>query len=515
MPTIGVEEVTPTETHGASGVDNVDALLSGSKYSADAGSTTTTLTYSFPNANSLFSEHETAGYGTSDAEPYDGLEGISPTAQSLFKGAVANIERFSNLTFQEVADEGDSAGTIRIAWTTYNENGEDNSVGWAYLPGNNYAAGDIWLRSDISSENDVDFIQTIFHEFGHALGLKHSFEAENEFPALETAFEGNDYTVMSYTVSSRFPDATWTDLWPQSYMYFDILALQEIYGVDTETTGGADSYSYDLGSRFYLTIWDAGGTDTLSVTGGSTNVHINLNPGTWSNVGTTIEYGNNSEVFTDDYTVYIADDTTIENGVGASGDDTLEGNSASNSLKGNGGNDLLLGGGAGDTLVGHAGHDIALAGDGDDAIWAGSGDSGNDIAVGGAGDDILGGGAGDDLLVGGGFDEGSTRQLSSQSEAATLDGDDTLYGSDGNDTVLGGGWDDGAVNDNGRFDDGEQVTSGTGDNILWAGNGNDLVYGAAGSDIIGGRDGSDTIHAGDGDDTVYGGSSDDADFITG
>ena len=103
MPTIGVEEVTPTETHGVSGVDNVDAILSGYKYSADAGSSATTVTYSFPNANSLFSEHETAGYGTSDAEPYDGVEGITPTAQCLFKGAVANIDRFSQLNLNEVS----------------------------------------------------------------------------------------------------------------------------------------------------------------------------------------------------------------------------------------------------------------------------------------------------------------------------------------------------------------------------------------------------------------------------
>lgn len=515
MPTIGVEAITPTETHEGTGNNDVDALFSGYKFSADAGSSLTTLTYSFPTAGSVFSTDEFRGYGETDTEPYTGLAGVSSNVQSLFKFATENLEQFSNFVGQEVSDAGESAGTIRLAWTSFKEGDEDDTVAWAYLPGNHYVAGDIWLQSDIADEDEVDFGHTLFHELGHALGLKHSFEEENGFPALDSSLEGVDYTVMSYSVSARFSNATWADLWPQTYMYLDIKALQELYGTDMVTTGGSDTYVYDMAERYYLTIWDAGGVDTLAVSSGSKSVHLSLVPGTWSNVGTTIEYYDGSIFFTDSYSVYISDDTTLENATGASGDDTIEGNSAANKLKGNAGNDTIIGGAGSDVLTGHSGNDVQLAGGGDDQLWAGGGDLGNDTMVGGSGNDVAGGGAGNDLLVGGGFDEGGAKQLSSQSENAGGDGRDTLYGADGNDTIIGGGWDDGAVNDNGKFDSGEEIVTGTDDNVLWSGDGEDLVYGSAGHDLIGSRGGFDIVYAGEGNDTVFGGASDDRDVIFG
>jgi len=512
--TIGVEAITPTETNGSSGDESVDALLSGHKYSAGVNSSVTSVSYSFPTSDSIFSSNKIRGYAD-DSEPNVGLEGVGSLTKAHVQFIADDLTRFTNLVLEEVPDKGDSAGTIRLAWTSFKEDGDSDSVAWAYLPGNHYVGGDIWLQTGNSSENDIDFQQTIFHEIGHAVGLKHPFETGGDFPALDSQFEGVDYTVMSYTVSARFPTATWADLWPQSYMYFDIKALQHLYGVNTSVTGGGDVYNYDMASRYYLTIWDAGGNDTLSVSNGSKAVHLDLTPGSWSNIGTTIEYYDGSNFFTDKYTVYIADDTILENATGAAGDDTLEGNAADNKLKGNAGDDVLLGGEGDDVLTGHAGNDVQLGGAGNDQMWAGGGDKGNDTMVGGAGHDAVGGGAGNDLLVGGGFKEGNTKQLSSQTESATLDGRDSLYGADGNDTVLGGGWDDGAVNDNGRFDVGEQVTSGTDDNVLWSGNGDDLVYGAAGNDKIGARDGSDTVYGGGGNDTIFGGGSDHSDVIKG
>ena len=189
---------------------------------------------------------------------------------------------------------------------------------FAYLPGRYQAAADIWVVAPNHGENDVDFGHTLGHELGHALGLKHSFEAEEGFPAIAANLEGVDYTLMSYTVSARFPTATYADLWPQTYMYADILAIQHLYGVDTVTTAGADSYAYSQDDRHYLTIWDYGGSDTLSVTG-TKAVKLDLTPGSWSNVGTTIEYWDGSEFFYDSDTVYITPDTVIENATGASG----------------------------------------------------------------------------------------------------------------------------------------------------------------------------------------------------
>ncbi len=70
--------------------------------------------------------------------------------------------------------------------------------------------------------------------------------------------------------------------------------------------------------------------------------------------------------------------------VGASGDDTLSGNSNVNNMIGGDGNDVLAGGAGRDVLAGGAGNDTLDGGSGDDWLIAGGGD---DHLLGGAGDD--------------------------------------------------------------------------------------------------------------------------------
>jgi len=515
----GVDSTVPAEDVSLSGTNAIDGLVFGRRWVSDTNSDVTTISFSFPDEDSLYSTDPDTGYGTSGEEPHTGLAGLSASAQNIFLAALDNLSSFSKLAFVQVEDSGNSAGTIRVAFTGIED---EDSVAWAYLPGNYQAAGDIWVLSENHSEDDVDFGQTLTHELGHALGLKHPFETEDGGEALSSDLDGVDFTVMSYNVSARFPTATYADLWPQTYMYADILALQYIYGVDTVTTASTDSYVYDQGDRHYLTIWDYGGNDTFGVTGGTTNVKLDLTPGSWSDVGTTIEYSDDVQFFYDSETVYITPDTIIENAFGAGGNDTLQGNSAENKLTGNDGNDKLMGdagadrlkgndgddfldGGSGaDVLTGGTGDDVVVAGAGNDTLWAGAGDEGDDIMAGGAGNDIIGGGAGDDLLIGGGLDDGATRQLLTTNEDSEEDGSDALFGGAGDDTLLGGGWDDSVV-DNGRYDDGEAVTSGTGNDEIWSGTGDDKIIAAAGDDVLGGGTGDDTIDGGGGNDLFYGG----------
>lgn len=500
----GVESAANARDVSASGNNIIDGILSGTAWVTNAGSDVTTLSFSFPTANSLFSEDPDRGYDTSGQEPHTGLDGLSEYGQSLFLLALNNLQSFSKLAFTQVDDEAQSAGTIRVAFTGLMD---EDSVAWAYLPGNYQAAGDIWVLSENHSEDDVDFIQTLFHELGHALGLKHPHEAEGDFPTIAAEYDGIDFTVMSYNISGRYANAEAADLFPQTYMYADILALQHIYGVDTETTAGADTYLYDLNQRYYATVWDYGGNDTIQISGSGKSVKVDLTPGSWSNVGTTITFFGGGDSWQDSNSLFITPDTIIENAVGADGDDTLQGNDAANNLKGNAGADKLYGGAGADILVSGAGADVADAGAGSDTLWAGAGDAGNDTMIGGAGNDIIGGGAGSDLLIGDNADDGPVMQLLAVNGDADINGNDIIFGGSGDDTILGGGWRDAAVSDNGQYDAGEAVTDGAGNDVIWSGSGADLIIATAGNDVLGGGIGMDTINAGGGNDLIYGGAA--------
>ena len=195
---------------------------------------------------------------------------------------------------------------------------------------------------------------------------------------------------------------------------------------------------------------------------------------------------------------------------GTNASDTLAGMEGNDKLLGNVGDDALYGGAGNDRLIGGTGNDIASGGDGNDQLWAGADDIGNDTVIGGAGNDIVAGGAGNDFLVGGSMNAGNMLQLpENSSQEPSEAGADIIYGGTGNDTLIGGDWNDNAATNNGIYDIGEEITTSTATNTMWAGTGADLLFGAAGSDIMGGGEGDDTISGGNGNDTIYGGSSSD------
>lgn len=452
--------------------ETFDGVLEGHHYSPDPNGPTTTLTYSFAGPGS---QYDSASYSGRNW-PNDGLTRLSDADIQLFEAQLQFVSNITNLEFQRVEDGGTAAGTIRPVWF---KGTSETFSGYAEAPyPPKAAAGDIWFSQKIlTNGSHNEFGRILIHELGHALGLKHPHEPRPGFPVLDTEWLGREYTIMSYKVSVRHGEMTQDDIHPQTFMYLDIQALQHMYGVDTVTTGGNDTYTYSQKTAHYLTIWDAGGIDTLEVTGGSRPVQLDLRPGSWSNVGSNINYNNGTPILqaNENKTIFITPDVTIENAVGADGHDLITGNDAANVLKGNDGNDSMYGGARNDTL------------------WAGKSDTGNDLLVGGSGNDTLGGGAGNDFLVGG--DE-------------QADGSDKLYGGDGDDTLIGGGWQD-TILKNKMFETGEEILTSTEADVIWAGSGNDLILAAGGNDTIGAGTGNDQIEAGGGDDRIFAYSGDD------
>lgn len=467
----------PIEQYEISGVQNVDSLLTLVRFKDLIEDGVTIVTYSIPTTGSVYSAD---GYSPdkADSEPYNDISYLTQSEVVLFEDALNQISSFANIEFERVEDNSTSAGTIRPAWTGIEG---ENAAAWAYTPFSAPQSGDVWFLSEnLETGGDGSyFLAVLLHELGHAVGLKHPFEEDGSGVVIQDEYDGLEYTVMSYTTSVESDAVQSLSYYPTTYMYYDILALRYIYG-DVDTAPENTTYVWENGQTYYETIWDTGGRDTYDASSQTSNVHLDLQPGSWSNVGSTIQmYGAAGNVVgTKTETVFTPPEVTIEKAIGGSGDDTLTGNAAANVLIGNAGDDKILGGQGADTLRGNAGDDTVRGGDGSDVVWAGADDRGDDNVDGGAGADSIAGGLGDDFLVGGA-------------------GADVIYGGEGDDTLHGG--DFGVAVD----------VIDTSQNRLWSGAGDDVITGAGGHDAIGAGSGDDIISAGAGNDTVFGGEEGD------
>ncbi len=177
------------------------------------------------------------------------------------------------------------------------------------------------------------------------------------------------------------------------------------------------------------------------------------------------------------------------------GNDTVYGGAGDDTINGGAGDDTLYGDGDDDTISGGDGNDTIFGNDGDDEIEGGDG---NDIAFGGAGSDDIDMGDGDDF-IGTSDDDGS---------------DDNYDGGAGNDTVSFATDVEGVtVNmdevDNDEFDIDANTARGddTGEDTI---EGIENVTTGSGDDVIIGQTGeANVIDAGAGDDLVIGGENDD------
>ena len=384
-----------------------------------------TLTYSFPTS--------AAEYGSRYGSETSGtVSALNATQQAMAVAAMQTWANVANITLVPVAQNGE----IRFAFTTGGFTANGGTIAHAYYPSGGSRAGDIWLNGYLKSDTDYfggspsptsAGMQTLIHEFGHALGLEHPFSSSGNFYAPEISTV--KYTTMSYSdyaghydpITGSFSGGGAT-VNPSTPMLYDIAAIQYLYGANYSYHAGNDTYTFSQGGTYYQTIWDGGGTDTIQFTGTSA-VEIDLREGEFSQLGNPISYGSAYAAQAD--TVAIAYGVTIENATGGSGNDTLYGNNADNTLDGGAGNDTLSGFGGNDTyLVGSAGDSVIEAANAgidtvrssltwtlglnvENLVLTGSAQlnaTGNELAnslSGNSANNVLSGLAGNDVLIGG------------------------------------------------------------------------------------------------------------------
>ncbi|MGO4574019.1 M10 family metallopeptidase C-terminal domain-containing protein [Microvirga sp. 2TAF3] len=344
--------------------------------------------------NAALTAHGASEYLTSGAA----AQAWKPQEIKAFVFALSNIERVCSLTFVPAA----SVAKANMVW--WKADLGDEILGAHELP----AAGQIWGYFNptfTASWNNLsiggDGLYVITHEIGHGLGLAHPHDGGGEADA--TRFPGVDspgdigslglnqsiWTAMSY-------NRGWSEA-PYSTSFggqgglgtFDIAALQALYGANMSAAPDNDTYllpSRNTTGTGWSSIWDTGGTDTISGLSAEGEVTIDLRAASLVQ-GDPNAGGYASQQWDIGGGFTIANGVTIENAYGGSWNDRLIGNDAANLLRGYAGDDVLRGFGGNDILQGYAGDDELI------------GDANNDTLSGGLGNDTLKGGAGRDIFI--------------------------------------------------------------------------------------------------------------------
>jgi serralysin len=302
------------------------ALLSGAKWNGMTGANKAPVfvTYSFLASGEFPTPAEYHTFANS------GYFAFTAAQRAAFRAVTAKFEAISGIKFIEV-DKPQSAsikimntdGSSYAGWASYMYSTNDVSEGGRYVI-------DGSTRTATYQSGSPEF-ETMLHELGHSMGLKHPFEGPN---TLLHRFDNSAYTLMSYTANG--PVGT-------QPAPFDVQALKSLYG---PASGIKPSWHWGWSDR----------TDTFTLRGSSSNdrlIGVDARSVISGNAG-------NDGIWGRDGNDLLSGGTGKDLVSGSSGNDRLFGGAQNDKLFGGSGDDALNGGLGGDTLHGGAGNDTYI-----------------------------------------------------------------------------------------------------------------------------------------------------------
>jgi len=388
--------------------------------------TANTITYTFLEKNALTGLYNNPNFG------FTAGNGVGPLSSEQRVQARRAVQMWDDLIAPKFVEKNGQGADIRFAnsadpaqaYAYYPSYGFTNAQGWKFF-------GDIFLADPALNWTNNWFSPngyggtTIVHELGHSQGLSHpgaynGAGATTYAGQAEYAQDSWQYSIMSYWAASETNGliVNWPEFlngYPQTPLKHDILTVQSKYGADPTTRTGNTVYGFnsnagrdyfDFAANPYpnLAIYDAGGNDTIDVSGFTAPTFIDLHAGAFSSASqavpttafinarraalsalsgltfapitdasrnaTAASFQNAAAsriagdtgvagIAATQYTnIAIAYGVTIENAIGGSARDLLWGNGVANRLVGNAGADVLDGFQGADIHVGGAGADV-------------------------------------------------------------------------------------------------------------------------------------------------------------
>ena len=289
-------------------------------------------------------------YSFPDTAPhYDtfGLTGWGPATEEMktaTRDILSRVEDILDVTFSESSDPK-ATNVIAVSISS-----QANTAGFSYYPNNFFEIGmDVFIAKGYTNPlfstdllTNYDY-EVLIHEIGHALGLKHPFEANGVNTVILSAHEDNtSNSAMSYNENFATFNGT--------LRHLDWMALTKFYGVNSNYNAGDDIYEFSASSGKF--IIDGAGIDTINANEATLDVMIDLRSGAHSHLGPKSTYITAANQLT------ISHGSDIENVITGTGDDTVIGNDLGNAISTLSGNDIIFAGGGADTISSGIGADL-------------------------------------------------------------------------------------------------------------------------------------------------------------